>query len=135
MSRSTPQEYLRWVADIIEANPDEYDQSYWYSTGTGIGVGMSTNAYSCSAACCIAGWVAACAVSEGHPHGLAPNVARHALALSRAQADVLFSGSPHRCWPSPYRWLMATTRAAEAAVASSLLRALADGEVKLGGAS
>lgn len=63
----TPAEYAHWVADIIEANPNQYVQHSYFAGPMGDDHTIWSQ-YVCSTACCLAGWTVACAIETGDVH-------------------------------------------------------------------
>lgn len=145
----TPKDYLLWVADQIEKEPESYDQNYWYHhlwADAPDGAGHDTPAvFSCASSCCIAGWVAAKADAEGQLTVFekynvdAETIAQNILELPFYKAKTLFSGVPDEVWPEPYcnQWDDSylldhfEKKKAQAEIASRFLRDIANGAVEL----
>lgn len=125
-----------WVADCIEADPASYDQSVFFGSADKNHINLSdlptyvSDAYDCSTACCIGGWAASCYAKSTGKRVKTENVeavAARVLGLSFHQATKLFAASPQIWWPRLWaeRWGRADSKAKRAAVAVSILRAIA----------
>ena len=116
---------LREIANAIERDPESYRQSEW---GSCLRIKCG---HVCGTAGCVAGW--AVVMFGGGAHGCFWNIPRRArelLGLTLREANALFNTS----WPVTWRGARSWQRGSfdpSPTMATRVLRAIADGEIKL----